>query len=481
MIAALAPDRPGLDPLRPRDALPEISADADLKDLAEAMMNSLGASGLVIAYDTAGSVICHLSLGSTAPPVGSRLEIDYGISGLCMREGKPQICADTENSPAVDREASRHLGVFSVAVVPLLHEEKVIGVIESLADRPNAFTQHSLRQLEALGNHVAHRIARGEQKESLLATPRSIDEKMELGDIAAPEVLTTSADLSDQLPGSEDSGMCVSLVSSATEAQQNSVAPNDVTAIPDYPITAESLPLSEGPSGWKVARRSALFFVIFILFALFAQFFVIAERNAGARSLATRKDSTFGASPNTTRTQPLGKDEVGTISTVTPNDTDGSADPMSGAATLQTAPPGSRTGVAQLTFGKHFESDDGGNRDLVKACTWYILALKAGNAEAQEAVRRVTSLLSPIEIAHVRYNVGKAYATGSGTAQDVVTAYLWFQLADAAGDERAKREETKLAATMPPSELERARQMAAEWIDKHQQRHFPTEQTQTLH
>jgi TPR repeat protein len=464
ILAAVGPDRSGADPSPEADAQKDIFGDNELKNLAEEVMNSLSASGLAVAYKVGDEpVICHLSLGATAPPLGATLEIDYGISGLCMREGKPQICADTENFPGVDREASRHLGVFSVAVVPVLRDGKVIGVVESLADRPNAFTRQSLRQLEGLAHEVERRIV-GKVDDTNPPEAVSGTAAVEADDIAAPETAQTSAQASEQDYSAESSEVA-SVASFPTESQDFS----STRALPDaYSATVAEVATASQP---KVVGRIILFAIVFILLTLFALFFVTAERHAGARSLAT--NSAAVPSPKASNAQPQAtSDEVGTIA-IAQSANDAASNAEVDAPTVGIAPPGSRAGVAQLAFGKRFESGEGGIRDLEKACTWYILASKAGNSEAEAAVKRVTAQLKPIEIAHVRYNVGKAYATGSGTEQNAINAYFWLQLAEAAGDDRAKREESKLAASMAPSDVERAQQMAATWTGKHQKRTSP--------
>jgi hypothetical protein len=55
-----------------------------------------------------------------APATGAhKFPNGIGISGECLRTGKIQHCADTENDPLVDVEVCRGLGLRSIAVLPI--------------------------------------------------------------------------------------------------------------------------------------------------------------------------------------------------------------------------------------------------------------------------------------------------------------------------------------------------------------------------
>ncbi len=87
----------------------------------------------------------------TAPPLGAKLSADTGISGECLRTGKVQNCADTENDPLVDVEVCRSLGLRSIAVLPIQGWRGINGILEVFSTDPAAFTERDISVLEQLG------------------------------------------------------------------------------------------------------------------------------------------------------------------------------------------------------------------------------------------------------------------------------------------------------------------------------------------
>jgi TonB family protein len=139
-----------VDKLRARATDVQQEMDTLLSGVALAAYELTGATGAALALWTEGAVICRASVGETAPPVGAQLDTDSGISGECLRTGVAQLCFDVERDPRVDAEASRGLGVGSLAAVALHDQGSVKGVLEVLSDRPDAFTQSHVALLEQL-------------------------------------------------------------------------------------------------------------------------------------------------------------------------------------------------------------------------------------------------------------------------------------------------------------------------------------------
>jgi TPR repeat protein len=63
------------------------------------------------------------------------------------------------------------------------------------------------------------------------------------------------------------------------------------------------------------------------------------------------------------------------------------------------------------------------------------------------------------------YNLGLAYSTGQGVAQDFVAAHKWFNLAALRGSDEAKRWRNQLAVEMNASQVAQAQRLAREWLD----------------
>ena len=62
------------------------------------------------------------------------------------------------------------------------------------------------------------------------------------------------------------------------------------------------------------------------------------------------------------------------------------------------------------------------------------------------------------------YNLGLAYSTGQGVAQDFIVAHKWFNLAALRGSGEAKSWRNQIAGEMNPSQIAQAQKLAREWL-----------------
>jgi uncharacterized protein len=94
---------------------------------------------------------------------------------------------------------------------------------------------------------------------------------------------------------------------------------------------------------------------------------------------------------------------------------------------------------ASYTRGRGVPQDDG------EAVKWYRLAAEQGDALAQ-------------------FNLGAHYSSGRGVPQDAITAYMWFELSMLHGTGAAADSRRTVARTLSPHQVERAEQMARDWM-----------------
>ena len=113
--------------------------------------------------------MCLATAGADAPDLGVRLDPNSGLSGSCIQNRQLQRCDDTETDPRVDPEACRQLGVRSIAVLPLLRGNELLGVFEILSSSPNAFGQDELDSMQALSGRILQR--EREETESTTKVP----------------------------------------------------------------------------------------------------------------------------------------------------------------------------------------------------------------------------------------------------------------------------------------------------------------------
>jgi hypothetical protein len=142
--------------------------DAALQLLAERAQYITGASGVAIALRRGGynDMLCRASTGPNAPELGALLSAEFGLSGESVRTRLPLRCDDTESDARVNREGCRQLGVSSVAVMPIVSDEQVLGVFELFSGSVNAFGERDLSTLQRLSEMVeaAVRLAQATQR-----------------------------------------------------------------------------------------------------------------------------------------------------------------------------------------------------------------------------------------------------------------------------------------------------------------------------
>ncbi len=167
------------EPVRSLAEMAQRDLDAALQLLADRAQYITGASGAAIALrrDGRNDMLCRASAGSNAPELGALLSAEYGLSGESVRTRRLLRCDDAERDSRVNREVCRQLGIASVVVMPVVHDDEVLGVFELFSGRAHAFGERDLSAVERLSGMVetAVRLARVTQElpEKLRAEPAS--------------------------------------------------------------------------------------------------------------------------------------------------------------------------------------------------------------------------------------------------------------------------------------------------------------------
>ena len=99
---------------------------------------------------------------------------------------------------------------------------------------------------------------------------------------------------------------------------------------------------------------------------------------------------------------------------------------------------------AQFNLGVMYDLGQGVERDFAEALKWYRKAAAQGYAGAMT-------------------NIGILYYNAEGVERDLAEAYAWFSRAEKAGDSRAAQLARVVQSRIPPRDLQRARELAANW------------------
>jgi TonB family protein len=115
--------------------------------------------------------------------------VKTGISGECLRTGKIQRCADTENDPLVDLEVCRSLGLRSIAVLPIRGRYGISGILEVFSPRPAAFTKQHIAFLQQLADLAERaRTSQPENASSAAKLPSVIEQEQTTGPLPASDL-----------------------------------------------------------------------------------------------------------------------------------------------------------------------------------------------------------------------------------------------------------------------------------------------------
>jgi TonB family protein len=132
----------------------ELALEIVLNEIVQQACAATGANGAAIALRRGAEMVCRASSGDNAPPLGTGLDTNSGLSGACLRSAQIQSCDDAWNDPRADAKLSQRLGIRSVVVYPLLAGRELLGILEVFSDRPKAFGAGDLQTLEAWAGGV---------------------------------------------------------------------------------------------------------------------------------------------------------------------------------------------------------------------------------------------------------------------------------------------------------------------------------------
>lgn len=207
------------------------STEAILDLIADRAARLTGATGSALALITGARTVCRARSGDPAPPLGAEVNISEGLSGECVRTGKPVLCDDTATDTRVDSELCRALGLGSFLAVPVLSDNQVVGLIEVLSPNPGAFSGATTEILVRLAELIPAAKARTSEPDSQGGGPDT-GEKGRNGSMPQP----VEAKLSDQ--GTVDSGAAGGIGQEQPEPDRTSssqITPSQTTPDPAPP------------------------------------------------------------------------------------------------------------------------------------------------------------------------------------------------------------------------------------------------------
>ena len=370
-----------------------------------------GATGAAIAVGFDEAMYCRATSGTTAPSLGTRIDVMRGLSGRCVQTCELLLCTDTQNDSRVDAAACKELGVRSILVVPLQQNNEVLGIFEILSSKPNAFSDAHVQEITVLAREILH-----------LNVPRSLEAGFQAQD---SEVSKLVDDIhyggpaifagDDVGRGAENIPDVANALSITGPSSANPLAlATELVVVPPQTYTTRS---------WS---RPVIAFILLLAGIVAYQWRAIQFRKAHtpATPVVTQTD---------TRQEPDLKS--------TPTHSTAGSSNHPGMDSSPTTQPG--VDIVAMDVGRASARIKGGLPDQDLETTR--LAADSGDTNAE-------------------YQLGLIYANGAGVAQNYVEAMRWFEKAARNGSPAAQwRTGLGYAKGIGVVQDER---MAAEWFKK---------------
>jgi diguanylate cyclase (GGDEF)-like protein/PAS domain S-box-containing protein len=142
-------------------------AGLELNAFFELVITRVGAltqaAGVVLELVEGAELVYRAASGVASPQIGLRLKIASSLSGLSVTNSEVLHSRDTETDRRVNIDACRLMGIRSMVVSPLFHNDKTIGVLKIMGALPDAFDQSHLQTLQLmaglLGAAIGHQAA----------------------------------------------------------------------------------------------------------------------------------------------------------------------------------------------------------------------------------------------------------------------------------------------------------------------------------
>jgi hypothetical protein len=128
--------------------------ESQLQAILQLAMDKTAATGAAIVIRTDNVARCRASIGS-APEVGGRLQPGISLSALCLATAEVLISNDTHTDRGLDSQLCKQADIRSILALPIKEEPGIVGVLELVSDKPNAFSQRNIAAMNELADAAA--------------------------------------------------------------------------------------------------------------------------------------------------------------------------------------------------------------------------------------------------------------------------------------------------------------------------------------
>jgi putative methionine-R-sulfoxide reductase with GAF domain len=136
-----------------------VNLDEFMNLVVNEMLTLTPATGSVIELADNGDMVYRAATGTVQEYIGLRLALKSSISGLCVQSHQVLICIDTEKDTRVNVEACRRVKARSLVVAPLFNDNKAVGVLKIISDKPDAFSDADVKVLQIMAGFLGSALA----------------------------------------------------------------------------------------------------------------------------------------------------------------------------------------------------------------------------------------------------------------------------------------------------------------------------------
>lgn len=136
--------------------------------ICDRTMSLTHAAGSVVEMAEGDEMVYTACSGTLAKSLGLRLKQASSLSGLSVAKAEVLHCEDSETDSRVDREATRKVGARSMICVPLLSQQKAIGVLKVVDPTANKFSPRDVTVLRLIANLLSATIAQAKVHQQVI-------------------------------------------------------------------------------------------------------------------------------------------------------------------------------------------------------------------------------------------------------------------------------------------------------------------------
>lgn len=113
------------------------------------------ADGAILEYAEGSEMVCCGASGIAQSLLGLRVSQVGSLSGLCVTQRRVLYAEDTETDDRVDRRPCRQVGIRSIVIAPLNHNDTTVGALRLVSRRVKAFGDRDVRVLRIMSELIA--------------------------------------------------------------------------------------------------------------------------------------------------------------------------------------------------------------------------------------------------------------------------------------------------------------------------------------